>query len=307
MPNPARPQVAVVGLGRMGAAMASSMQAAGLEVTGYDIDAQKAALFARPGAVPVRSPREAAQNAAIVVVVVHDEAQVEEVLAGPEGAMPAMSRGAVVWLASTVSPSYAKKLGERLAACGLMLLDAPVSGGTTGASAGELTAIAGGSAQALTAAEPALVVCTRRVYHVGPAGAGSAVKMVNQLMVAVHSMLTGEAMALAVGAGLDAAKVIEVVTHSAGSSVIFAKRAPRIAAGEHEVQVSIATLRKDLAIAVGAARDFGLLLPLAERALQVLEDAIANGRGTLSDTRLVECPTFAPSTSERGSNTSSTE
>ncbi len=279
-------RVAVIGLGRMGAAMAASMKTAGLEVAGFDIEPHKVRAFTRPGEAAARTPGDAARGAAIVVIVVHDEAQVEDVLLGSGGALSEMSPGTVVWLASTVPPAFARKLGERLEAKGLTLLDGPVSGGTTGAMAGGLTAIIGGTSQGMAIAEPALAACTSRVFHVGPAGAGSAVKMINQVMVAVHSMLTGEAMALAAGIGLEQEKAIEVVNHSAGSSVIFGKRAPRIAAGQHQVEVSIATLHKDLAIAVAAARDVGLRLPLAEKALEILQDAVEMGRGELSDTCL---------------------
>ena len=288
MPEPVLGRVAVIGLGRMGAAMAASMQAAGLEVQGYDIEPHKARPFTRPGEVPARTPREAAHGAGIVVVVVHDQDQVEDVLSGRDGVLDVMSPGTVVWLASTVPPSYAKAVGERLAMKSLVFLDGPVSGGKAGATAGQLTAIIGCTAQALVAAGPALAACTSRVFHVGPAGAGSAVKMINQVMVAVHSTLTGEAMALAAGVGLEPTKVIEVVTSSAGSSVIFGKRAPRIAAGQHEVEVSIATLHKDLAIGIAAARRLGLCLPLAEKALEILQNAVANGRGELSDTCLFD-------------------
>lgn len=281
-------RVAVIGLGRMGSAMAASMHAAGAEVTGYDIDPRKCGLIAESGMAVAQSPHDAARNAGIVVVVVHDQKQVEDVLFGANGAVRGMIRGSVLWQASTISPCYAKELAERLATFGILLVDGPVSGGLTGARAGELTAITGGSAQALAAAEPALLACTNHIYHVGAAGAGSAVKMVNQLLVAVHSILTGEAMALAAAMRLDATKVIEVVSHSAGSSVIFGKRAPRVAAGDHEVQVSIATLQKDLSIAVVEARAFGLKLPLAEKALKVLESAVATGRGALSDTQIIE-------------------
>lgn len=270
--------------------MAASMKTAGLEVVGFDIEPHKARAFTRPGEAPAGTPCEAARGMPIVVIVVHDEAQVEDVLWGPGGAASGMSPGTVVWLASTVSPSYARELGERLEARGQTLLDGPVSGGTTGAIAGGLTAIVGGTSQGMSIAEPALAACTSRVFHVGPAGAGSAVKMINQVMVAVHSLLTGEAMALATGIGLEQAKAIEVINHSAGSSVIFGKRAPRIAAGQHQVEVSIATLHKDLAIAIAAARGVGLRLPLAEKALEILQDAVDLGRGGLSDTCLFGAP-----------------
>ncbi len=272
--------------------MAARMCLAGFSVHGFDIDAQRVAQLKACGGIAAESPGQASARAAVLVVMVHDETEVDVALFGPSGAVPALEPGCAVWLASTVSPGYARKLAERLAECGLLFVDGPVSGGTTGAIAGELSVIAGGTPAAIECTSKVMQACAARVFHVGEAGSGSAVKMVNQLLVAVHSVLTSEAMLLSIAAGLDTMKVIDVVAHSSGDSVIFGKRAALIARGNHQVQVSIATLHKDLAIAIEVASDLGVDLPLARAAFDLLQQAINAGRGALSDTELL--PTVPP-------------
>lgn len=277
----------VIGLGIMGGAMAARLVRAGHLVAGVDLDAAAGARLAALGGTAVATPAEAARGAELLLLMVHNAQQVDRVLGGDDGALSTLAAGAVVWLASTVAPADAKALADRLLERGVALIDGPVSGGATGAEAGELVAICGATPQALAQAGFALRACTRRIYHVGPPGAGSSVKMINQLLVATQSALTAEAMALASRAGVDAAQLIEVVSASAGQSRMFDKRAPRIAAGDHAVHASIDTLRKDLGIAVGAAQALGLDPVIARSALAQLEAAARDGRGGDSDTTLI--------------------
>lgn len=284
---PAARRVGVIGLGIMGGAMAARLLQAGHPVSGTDLDAAARERFAALGGTLADTPAEAARGAELLLLMVHNAQQVDRVLEGADGALSALDAGAVVWLGSTVAPAYAQALAERLAARGLALIDGPVSGGASGAEAGELVAICGATPQALALADFALRACTRQVYRVGPPGAGATVKMINQLLVAAHSALTAEAMALASRAGVDAAQLIEVVSHSAGQSRIFDKRAPRIAAGDHAVQVAIDTLRKDLGIAIDTAQGLGLEPAIARSVLGVLDAAAQGGRGGDSDTTLI--------------------
>jgi len=280
-------RVGVIGLGIMGGAMAARLLQAGHRVRGADLDPAALARLAQRGGTPAAAPAEAAQGAELLLLMVHNAQQVERVLEGPEGALQALPSGAVVWLASTVPPAYAQALAGRLADRGLALIDGPVSGGATGAASGELVAICGATPEALAQADFALSACTRQRYHVGPPGAGSAVKMINQLLVATQAALTAEAMALAQRAGVDAQQLIEVISASAGQSRMFDKRAPRIARGDHAVHASIDTLRKDLGIAVETALGLGLDPVIARSALAVLDAAAQDGRGGDSDTTLV--------------------
>ncbi len=283
-----RHRVGVVGLGIMGGAMAARLLAAGHAVSGFDIDAAALARFSERGGTACDSPASAAMGAEVLLLMVHDAKQVERVLEGPTGALKRLAPGSVVWLGSTVPPASASGWAERLAERGIALIDGPVSGGATGAEGGELVAICGASDEALAQAGFALRACTRHVYHVGPPGAGATVKMINQLLVAAHAALTAEAMALAQRAGVEPLQLIEVVSNSAGQSRIFDKRAPRIAAGDHAVHVSVDTLRKDLGIAIETAGQLGLDPALARGVLAVLDAAAQAGRGGQSDTTLIE-------------------
>ena len=288
----ARRRIGVIGLGKMGGAMAARLLGAGHVVTGYDLNPDATAGLVAAGGTAAESPAQAARDAEVLLVMVHDATQVDSVLFGGQvsamGAAGQMAAGCVVWLASTVAPDYARALAQRLQAHQLALIDGPVSGGATGAGDGDLVAICGATPQALQQAAFALQACCRDVHRVGEPGMGSTVKMINQLLVATHSALTSEAMALAARAGVDPARLIEVITQSAGTSRIFEKRAPRIAAGDHTVQVTIDTLRKDLQIAIDAAHSLGMDPVIARSAHGLLNAAAAAGRGADSDTSLVQ-------------------
>jgi len=271
----------------MGGAMARRLIEAGHDVAGCDIDAQAIErLVARGGRCAMR-PADAAAGAAIVVVMVHDAVQVERVLFGADGVVCACRPGTVVWLASTVTPFFARSLAPRLGQLGLLFVDGPVSGGATGAEAGALTVIAGGDTAALEACRSAMEACASQVFRVGDAGAGSTVKMINQVLVAAHIALTAEAVSLAVAAGVQPQQLINVITHSAGSSKMFEKRAPRIATGDHTPHSTLDTFLKDLGIALESAGEFGSAMPMAAAAHGVFAAAAADGHGRDSDTLVV--------------------
>lgn len=267
--------------------MAHRLIEAGHDVAGCDIDAQAMERLAARGGRRGKTPADAAAGAAIVVVMVHDAAQVESVLFGPDGVACACRPGAVVWLASTVTPSFARSLVPRLAQHELLFVDGPVSGGATGAEAGALTVIAGGDSVALEASRSAMEACASQVFRVGDAGAGSTVKMINQVLVAAHIALTAEAVSLAVAAGVQPQQLINVITHSAGNSKMFEKRAPRIAVGDHTPHSTLDTFLKDLGIALESAREFGSAMPMAGAAHGVFAAAAADGHGRDSDTLVV--------------------
>lgn len=279
--------VGFIGLGTMGCAMAAQLVQRGHRVSGNDVNAQAVARLVHRGGELADTPADAARHADVLVVMVHDAAQAEHVLFGPDGAAASMRRGSVVWLASTVMPAFARGLAPRLSERGLLLVDGPVSGGMTGAESGRLTIIASGSTEALEACAAVMDACASRVFRVGNVGAGSTVKMINQLLVAAHVALTAEALALGAAAGVSRTQLIEVITHSAGSSKMFEKRAPRIAAGDHAPHTTVNTLLKDLRIALDTARDLGMAVPIAATAQSVFMKAASAGHGAHSDTTIV--------------------
>ena len=271
----------------MGAAMAQRMIQAGLQVTGFDLRPEAMTRLEALGGRSAEGPAEAARGASVAVVMVHDTPQVQKVLFGQGGVAAALEPGAVVWLASTVTPDDARLFESQLAASGLLFLDGPVSGGMTGAQEGDLTVIAGASSAALDAAGDALRACASHVFHVGEVGAGSTVKMINQLLVASHLALAAEAVAFGVKAGVDAAQLVEVVMRSAGTSRMFEKRAPRMVSGDATPHSTVKTFLKDLNIALDVAQKLKFPTPVAAAAHQVFIMAAGCGYADETDTRVL--------------------
>ncbi len=284
---PSAGQVGFIGLGAMGGAMAAQLLTGGYSVTGYDIDPAAQGRHARRGGTVAASPAAAADRADILVLMVHDASQVEDVLFGEKGAAPALPEKSTVWMASTVTPAFAIALGPRLAVFGVRLIDGPVSGGMTGAEAGTLTVIASGTADALAAGEGVMKACSGQVFRVGDLGAGSTIKMVNQVLTAAHIALAAEALALGVRAGVDPRVLIDVITRSAGSSRMFEKRAPRMVEGDHVPQSTLNTFLKDLGIALATARGLDFPVPLAEATRRIFSMAADLGHPGDSDTTVL--------------------
>jgi 3-hydroxyisobutyrate dehydrogenase len=280
--------VAFIGLGAMGAAMATRVINAGFVTRGFDINADALERFEASGGRRAASPAAAVEHADVVVVMVHNAAQTDLVLFGPNGCTDGMAPGAVIWLASTVSPDYVKSLEERLAVKELMLVDGPVSGGVTGAREGSLSIMAGASDAAFTKIEPVMRACAAKIFRVGAAGAGASVKLINQLLTASHIALTAEAMALGMRAGIDPDLLIAVITESAGTSRQFEKRASRMVSGDHTPHSTAGIFLKDLRIVLDAASGLDAFTPMAISAARVFEKAVEAGYEHDSDTLLID-------------------
>jgi putative dehydrogenase len=185
---------------------------------------------------------------------------------------------------TTLAPDVAKALAERTEAAGLLFLDAPVSGGSTGARGGSMTVMASGPASAFERAQPVLDAIAGKVWRLGDAaGAGSTVKMINQLLAGVHIAVSGEAMALAIRAGADPQTVYDVITTSAGNSWMFQNRMPHVLAGDDTPHSAVNIFVKDLGIVLDQARTLGFPLPLAAAAHQLFLSAAALGQGQKDD------------------------
>ncbi|MEU1202894.1 L-threonate dehydrogenase [Streptomyces sp. NPDC005813] len=285
----ARPRVGVVGLGAMGLGMARSLRAAGYDVGVHDLRPDVAAGFARDGGTAFASPAELAADAAVLVCVVVNAAQVESVLFGADGAAEGFRPGAVFVMCSTVDPSRSARLEERLAERGVLYLDAPVSGGAARAAAGELTMMTSGPAAAYAVADPVLDAMSSTVYRLGEkAGLGSKVKIVNQLLAGVHIAAAAEAMALGIRAGVPAEALYEVITHSAGNSWMFENRMAHVLAGDYTPLSAVDIFVKDLGLVLDSARPERFPLPLAATAHQMFLQASASGLGAEDDSAVIK-------------------
>jgi len=281
--------VGLVGLGAMGGGMAASLRRRGHRVHAHDARAGAARAFAAEGGVACASPAEVARACEVLVSVVVNAAQTEAVLFGTDGAAAALRPGSVFVMCSTVDPSWSAALEERLAALGILYLDAPISGGAAKAAKGEITMMTSGRAEAYAKCEAVLDSMAARVYKLGErAGAGSTVKIVNQLLAGVHIAAAAEAMALGIRAGVAPEAIYEVITHSAGTSWMFENRMAHVLAGDYAPLSAVDIFVKDLGLVLDTARERKFPLPLAAAAHQMFLQASAAGHGREDDAAVIK-------------------
>lgn len=282
-------RVGVIGLGAMGLGMAQSLRRAGHEVQACDARPEVAAAFAAEGGAACATPAEAARGVQVLVSVVVNAAQTETVLFGEHGAADALSPGAVFVMCSTVPPAFSQSLEARLAERGLRYLDAPISGGATRAAEGAITMMTAGHPQAYEVAQPVLDAMAARVFRLGDAaGAGSKVKLVNQLLAGVHIAAAAEAMALGLREGVDPHQLYEVITASAGNSWMFENRMPHVLDADYTPRSAVDIFVKDLGLVLDAAHASKFPLPMAATAHQLFMHASAAGHGREDDAAVIK-------------------
>jgi 3-hydroxyisobutyrate dehydrogenase-like beta-hydroxyacid dehydrogenase len=274
----------VIGLGTMGMGAALSLARAGHEVWGCDLrDAARSELVAGGGQAVASADALPGDLDALILFVVN-AAQADAVLFGPQGCAARLAKGTVVLGCVTVAPEAARALAAKLDALGLVMLDTPVSGGKTAAFAGTMTVMASGPAAAFDRVTPVLDAIAGKVWRLGEEiGAGSTVKMVNQLLAGVHIATAAEAMALGIRAGADPQTLFDVISTSAGSSWMFQNRVPHILAGDDTPLSAVNIFVKDLGIVLDQARALTFPLPMASAAHQLFLAAAANGQGARDD------------------------
>jgi len=277
-------KVAFIGLGVMGGPMARHLAAAGHDVTVYNRNQQRAeAWVAAHGGRSAPTPAAAAEGADAVLSCVGADRDVEAVTLGPAGAFSAMAPGTLYVDHTTASAILARRLAEDGERRGLLVLDAPVSGGQTGAEEARLAIMCGGSAEAFAAAEPILQAYGRSIVHIGGPGAGQQTKMVNQ--VAIAGVLGGlcEGLSLARAAGLDLDKVLTAISGGAASSWQMLNRWPTMSRHEFDFGFAVDWMRKDLGLALAEAGVHRASLPVAALVDQFYAEVQALG-GNRQDT-----------------------
>jgi len=256
-------QVAFLGLGVMGFPMAGHLAAAGHRVTVYNRTPQKAEQWvAKHGGQRAATPAAAARGAELVMMCVGNDDDVRAVAAGPDGALAGMARGAVLVDHTTASAAVAREVHAAAAARGVGFLDAPVSGGQAGAENGKLTVMVGGDAGAFAAAEPVLAHYARAVTLMGGPGAGQLTKMVNQICIAGLVQALSEGINFAQRAGLDAERVLDVISKGAAQSWQMENRGKTMVADKFDFGFAVDWMRKDLGICLDEARNNGATLPV---------------------------------------------
>jgi 3-hydroxyisobutyrate dehydrogenase len=281
--------VGVIGLGAMGSGMAQSLRRAGFDVSVFDLRPGVADAFARDGGSACGSAAELAAACTVVVSVVVNAEQTEDLLFGNGGVAAAMAPGSVFVMCSTVDPQRSIAFEQRLEAMGRLYLDAPISGGAAKAASGEMTMMTAGSPRAYAVCEPALDAMAAKVYKLGDrAGAGSKVKVINQLLAGVHIAAAAEAMALGLREGVDPAALYEVITHSAGNSWMFENRMAHVLAGDYTPLSAVDIFVKDLGLVLDMARASKFPLPLSSTAHQMFMQASSAGYAKQDDSAVIK-------------------
>lgn len=271
--------VGVVGLGVMGSAMSTHLLAAGVPVLGYDIEPERCAEHDARGGTVCRCSAEVAAGAEVVVTSLPDEAALHAVLDGEGGLHAGARPGLVVVETSTLSPEAKRAGRDRAAAWGATLLDCPMSGTGQQARDGDLVAYVSGDPAAKRKAGPVLAAFTRAQHDLGEFGQGTMMKLVANLLVAVHNVAAAEALLLAQRAGLDLERVLDVVGDGAGGSRMLAVRGPLMAAGRYgEPTATVATMQKDIALIAAFAARAASPTPLFAAATVLYQAAVAQDR-----------------------------
>jgi 3-hydroxyisobutyrate dehydrogenase len=279
----------LIGLGAMGAGIAGTLRARGYDMHVCDARPEAAAAFAREGGVACATPADVAAGCEVIVSVVVNAQQTESVLFGEGGAAAAMKPGSAFIMCSTVDPNWSIALEDRLAALGILYIDAPISGGAAKAASGQMTVMSSARPQAYAKAGAVLDAMAGKVYRLGDrAGAGSKVKIINQLLAGVHIAAAAEAMALGLREGVAAEALYEVITHSAGNSWMFENRMAHVLAADYTPLSAVDIFVKDLGLVLDTARATKFPLPLASTAHQMFMQASTAGYGREDDSAVIK-------------------
>jgi 3-hydroxyisobutyrate dehydrogenase len=270
-------RVAFLGLGAIGRPMARHLAPPAFDLTVWNRTSSKAASFAAEhGAVAAATPREAATGAAVVITCFPTSRQVEEVVNGPDGLLAAMHPGTVLVDCTSGDPATSRRIAERLAAAGVAFLDAPVSGGVSGAERGKLTVMCGGDVGTLEQVRPVLAAFGSNIVHCGAIGAGDALKSVNNAMLAVHIWSLAEGLATLTKAGVSSQVALDVINASSGRSNASQTLFPeRVMTRAFPRTFRLALLDKDVGIAAGVARDHRVASPMLQLAAELFRTAHA--------------------------------
>ncbi|QNI74772.1 NAD(P)-dependent oxidoreductase [Synechococcus sp. NOUM97013] len=265
--------LACIGLGALGLPMAANLQAAGYDLRVHTRSRTAESDASLVGATPARAPAAAVVGCKALLLCVSDDDAVESVLWGEQGAGPALAPGSLVIDCSTISPATARAMADRLAEREVQFIDAPVTGGTEGAKAGRLSVLCGGDISNLERARPVLEVIGGSIHHFGAVGSGQQVKAINQVLVAGSYAAVAEAIALGQHLQLPMPAVIEALRHGAAGSWALEHRSTAMLNDHYPLGFKLALHHKDLSIALEAAQQAGLHLPITQ-AVQEQEQAL---------------------------------
>ena len=270
-------RIGMVGLGALGLPMAINLNRAGYRLQVHNRSRQAEQNPGLHGALRCSNPADAARGVDLLMLCVSDDQAVNTVLFGANGAIETLQPGCVVIDCSTITPANSIAAAERLAIGKIDYIDAPLTGGTEGARAGTLTVLVGGQDTVLQRARPVLDVIGGTIHHFGPVGSGQQVKAVNQVLVAGTYAAVAEAMALGQRLNLPMDAVVDALRSGAAGSWALDHRAKAMLNRDYPLGFRLALHHKDLSIALNAARETDLHLPVTQLVQQMEADLMASG------------------------------
>jgi len=266
--------IAVMGLGNMGAGMARNLFKHGFPVVVYNRTPQRAEAFAQQGMRVASTPRQAAEQADVIISMLADDVASRSAWMGDEGALRTARKGAVLIESSTLSPVWVAELCAAATAHGCDFLDAPVTGSKVQAEDGQLLFLIGGEISTLDKVRDALAAMSRGVVHLGPTGSGARMKLINNFLCGVQTAALAEAIAFVEHSGMDRAKAVEILLNGAPGSPMVKTIAPRMVAQDYKPFFAVRLMSKDMAYAVDEAQQHGVTLTTAQAALDRFRNAI---------------------------------
>jgi 2-hydroxy-3-oxopropionate reductase len=274
-------RIGFIGLGLMGTPIVLNLLKAGFAVTVWNRTQANAAPALEAGAEWAETIPALAHGSDIVMMMVTDAAASEAVICGPDGVLDHAARGMILIDMGSIAPEMSRSLAERAAARGVAMLDAPVTGNPNVARAGKLGIMVGGDAAVLDRVRPVLEALSAVIVHAGPSGAGSTLKLVNNLILGVAIEAVAEALVLARKAGIDPDCVRQITSVGGARTGAMETRGARMIAGDFSPHFSADNMHKDLSTALRLADDLGAAAPVGRAALEMLRATLAQGKGSM--------------------------
>ena len=274
-------RIGFIGIGLMGQHMARRVLLGGYPLTIWNRTKDKARPLLEAGAAWADSPRAVAQVSDMVITMVTDSAASEQVATGPGGVLEGAHPGLVLIDMSSITPETSRAIAERAAACGVAMLDAPVTGAPRVAADGKLGIMVGGSRETFEHCRPLLQTMGVKIVYAGLNGMGSTLKLVNNLILGVAIHASAEALVLAAKAGLDPQAVIEITSVGGARTGAMETRGPRMVKRDFSPHFSVNNMYKDLSNVLRLAEECGVSLPVTGTAREILRAAKSQGKGEL--------------------------
>jgi len=272
-------KIGFIGLGIMGRPMAKNLLKAGFPIVAYDLNKDAVADLVKAGALAASSSKEAAGEADVIITMLPDSPDVKEVILGKDGVLEGIKPGSVVIDMSSINPLVSQEIEKELRKKGVEMLDAPVSGGETGAIQGTLAIMVGGEEKVFKDCVDIFNAVGKNIVRVGGIGAGGFVKLVNQIIVAMNIAAVGEAFTLGAKAGLDPQVIHQAIRGGLAGSQVLETKAPMIFGRNFKPGFKIKLHHKDLQNALSTAKDLGVPLPLSSFVQQIFLSLMTEGRG----------------------------